>query len=336
MQSAVAQNVGINGDGSTPESNTMLDIKSTGNTSVTYGLKVKDSGANDQFVVRSDGNVGIGTNSPGANLDVTRSNSATPFAVSNFAIGDMFVIKGNNLVGIQTTTPEQELHIKHGDDGHVIMIMERRDANDGSNIIFRSGSTINYRLGTIGDATSKFHIGNGSVRFMTITPSGDMGIGTTTPAFKLDVNGTTACTGNVWTSDERKKKYIAPYNASGLDIINQLKPVTFQWKEVLDDGMKGTQTGFIAQELEKIVPNMVVTANDSLGSKAVKYNELFPVLVNAIKEQQAIIEKQQQNITLLRADNATLQQSSEKNKAFQMATNLRLKQLEELLNTSEK
>ncbi len=62
--------MGINGDGSSPESNTMLDIKSTGNTSAIYGLKVKDSGANDQFVVRSDGNVGLGTGAPEVELDI--------------------------------------------------------------------------------------------------------------------------------------------------------------------------------------------------------------------------------------------------------------------------
>ena len=55
--------------------------------------------------------------------------------------------------------------------------------------------------------------------------------------------------------------------------------------------MKGTQMGFIAQELEKVFPSMVVTASNEEKSKAVKYNELFPVLVKAIQEQQQMIEK---------------------------------------------
>ncbi len=61
-----AQGVGINTDGSAPDANTVLDVKSTGSTSSQYGLKVKNSGGTDQFVVRSDGKVGIGTNNPGS------------------------------------------------------------------------------------------------------------------------------------------------------------------------------------------------------------------------------------------------------------------------------
>lgn len=63
-----SQNVGINSDGATPESGTMLDIKSSGATSATFGLKVKDSGGNNHFTVRSDGNVGIGFAAPTVHL----------------------------------------------------------------------------------------------------------------------------------------------------------------------------------------------------------------------------------------------------------------------------
>lgn len=62
------QNVGINNDGSTPESGTMLDIKSAGSTSATFGLKVKNSAGTDQVVVRDDGNVGVGLNNPAQRL----------------------------------------------------------------------------------------------------------------------------------------------------------------------------------------------------------------------------------------------------------------------------
>lgn len=69
-QNSFSQNVGINSDGTAAESGTMLDIKSAGTTSATFGLKVKDSDATDKFVVRSDGNVGIGTSTPSAKLSV--------------------------------------------------------------------------------------------------------------------------------------------------------------------------------------------------------------------------------------------------------------------------
>ncbi len=138
--------------------------------------------------------------------------------------------------------------------------------------------------------------------------SGKVGINKGAPAFQLDVNGTTACTGNVWTSDIRKKKDIETLNINALDIIGKLHPVTFKWKNVIDDGMKGTQMGFIAQELEKVVPAMVVTANDSIQSKSVKYAELFPIVVKAIQEQSQIIDS-------LKAANDKLQSEQKEMKA---------------------
>lgn len=82
------QNVGINADGANGDSNTMLDVKGTDNTSSGFGLKVKDSGGTDKFVVRNDGNVGVGTNAPGVNLEVeTNANSDTRIRVLNSNTG---------------------------------------------------------------------------------------------------------------------------------------------------------------------------------------------------------------------------------------------------------
>lgn len=60
----------------------------------------------------------------------------------------------------------------------------------------------------------------------------------------------------------RKKQNIQSLTVSALDIVNKLNPVTYEWKDVKDDDMKGTQMGFIAQELEQVLPTMVVTANN--------------------------------------------------------------------------
>lgn len=128
----------------------------------------------------------------------------------------------------------------------------------------------------------------------------NVGIGTTTPAFRLDVNGTTACTGNVWTSDIRKKQNIKPLEFNGLDIIKKLNPVTYEWKDIKDAGMKGIQMGFIAQELEMLLPSMVITSNDDEKSKGVKYIELMPIYAKAIQEQQTQIEELKKEIELLK------------------------------------
>jgi hypothetical protein len=63
----------------------------------------------------------------------------------------------------------------------------------------------------------------------------------------------------------------------------QLNGYSYQWKS--DDSH---QYGVIAQEVEKILPYAVSTGND--GIKGVSYNQIIPVLIEAVKEQKAKIE----------------------------------------------
>jgi len=119
-----------------------------------------------------------------------------------------------------------------------------------------------------------------------------VGIGLTNPSYKLQVNGAVAGTSAyVNTSDIRHKKNIEPLRA-GLKEVNQLRPVTFEWKDGRSDdaAMKGQQIGFIAQDVEKILPSVIVTENNDEKTKGMKYAEIIPVLVNAIQQQQAEID----------------------------------------------
>ena len=120
----------------------------------------------------------------------------------------------------------------------------------------------------------------------------------------MTVNGTITHSGLVVPSDIRLKKDIQPLNGA-LDKVLQLRGVSFYCKNKEEmAAAKGKdvnnfsygfgpekQIGVIAQEIEKVVPELVVTDND--GFKAVKYENLTPLLIEAIKEQQTIIEKQQ-------------------------------------------
>ena len=126
---------------------------------------------------------------------------------------------------------------------------------------------------------------------MTITPSGFVGIGTAAPgAYNLYVNGTTWSTGGWGGSDLRWKKDIEPLE-NVLQEIVQLKGVKFSWRSEEFPEInfeKGTQIGLIAQDVEKIFPQLVKTNSD--GYKAVAYDKLSAVLVEAVKEQQKQIE----------------------------------------------
>ena len=91
---------------------------------------------------------------------------------------------------------------------------------------------------------------------------------------------TIRCTGDVvafYSSDERLKDNITPIENS-LDKVGQLKGYEFDWNDK-QDVYKGHDVGVIAQEVEKVVPELVQTRND--GYKAVKYEKVVPLLINA-------------------------------------------------------
>ncbi|MFS4459371.1 tail fiber domain-containing protein [Bdellovibrio sp. HCB2-146] len=106
--------------------------------------------------------------------------------------------------------------------------------------------------------------------------SGELGIGTATPGEKLEVAGNVKATSFISTSDRRLKKDIE--TVEGLDKILQLRGVRFKWIE-----NDVTELGTIAQEVEEIFPELVVT-NKKTGYKAVKYQGLIAPLIEATKE----------------------------------------------------
>ena len=93
-------------------------------------------------------------------------------------------------------------------------------------------------------------------------------------------------------SDERLKENILPI-CSSLDIVTKLQGTTFNWNE---SSSKAGQfnAGLIAQNVEKVIPHIVTEhnplGNDNKNYKSVKYQEVIPYLVEAIKEQQTQIE----------------------------------------------
>jgi hypothetical protein len=104
----------------------------------------------------------------------------------------------------------------------------------------------------------------------------------------ITTNGTT--TTYTTTSDYRLKENVQPMMGA-LDAVLQLNPVTYKWKESGIDGQ-----GFIAHELQSIVPECVVGEKDAVDEKGdmklqgVDTSFLVATLTAAIQEQQAIIE----------------------------------------------
>ena len=89
------------------------------------------------------------------------------------------------------------------------------------------------------------------------------------------------------TSDARFKSNISPIS-DPLYKLNQIRGVEFNWLENSEyHGFKGHDIGVIAQEIEKVLPEVVTTRDN--GYKAVKYEKIIPLLIEAIKAQQSQI-----------------------------------------------
>lgn len=115
---------------------------------------------------------------------------------------------------------------------------------------------------------------------LRITSSGDVGIGTINPTEKLDVIGTVKAIDFDTTSDQNLKTNIKIIE-DPLEKIVQIRGVNFEWKE-----NNKPSAGVIAQEVEKVLPELV-TNN---GTRAVNYNGLIGLLVEAVKAQQKEID----------------------------------------------
>lgn len=99
----------------------------------------------------------------------------------------------------------------------------------------------------------------------------------------------------VHSSDRRLKTNIENLDY-GLKEILQLQPKQYFWK---NQQLDKKSLGLIAQDVKTIISEIVTTQDDELKTLSISYTELIPVLINAIKEQQKIIEKQNSNNTSL-------------------------------------
>lgn len=119
-------------------------------------------------------------------------------------------------------------------------------------------------------------------------------------AFKLgDTNArwTTvhAVNGTIQTSDGRQKTNVVNLSY-GLNDVLKLRPVTFNWKAGPDSK---THIGLIAQEVEKVIPEVVSHGDNPSDPLGMSYTDFVPVLIKAIQTQQETIDKQSERIAKL-------------------------------------
>jgi len=113
--------------------------------------------------------------------------------------------------------------------------------------------------------------------------------GSTTIGGNTQINGTLDVTGDITaysTSDERLKDNITPIPYA-LEKLHQINGVTWDWNDKSEK--EGNDVGVIAQDIEKVLPQLVTTRDT--GFKAVRYEKIVALLIEAVKEQQTEINE---------------------------------------------
>ena len=133
---------------------------------------------------------------------------------------------------------------------------------------------------------------------MIIDDNGNVGIGvvpSATSTTKLEVDGPVKATSFNATSDLRLKENIKPLENS-LNKICSLEGIEFNFKN-----NKNKMIGFIAQDVEKIVPEVITTANDENEYKSLAYGNVTALLVEAVKELREEVKTLRQEIKDLKS-----------------------------------
>jgi hypothetical protein len=229
---------------------------------------------------------------------------------------DLFWDASNKRLGIRNNNPSYPFEINQGADNYGFMLNAPSSNTWGSTIGFQSnvgvGNITNTGLFQLdGDGAMvfrnyqnqmyfdnfdvngmiNFRIGGeyGTKRGMSINNQGN-----------LYVDGTISSAGTVLTSDIRLKKNILPLNRA-LTMIKELNPVSYQKKQTIEsDNYSINENGFIAQELQKVLPMLVHESTDKEKLLSVNYTAIIPILTKGIQEQQDQIEELKKEMKILK------------------------------------
>ena len=206
-------------------------------------------------------------------------------------------------LGIGTSTPQRHLHV-YGDG----LFCTGAGEYIGGNMYWNGAAWTRVNGGTnggfalrvgsetdgSGDCLQFFTMNssNAAGSRMTVSASGNVGIGIFSPSYKLHVGGEIVATGNIIgfgsASDGRFKDDVKDISCA-LEQICKLHPVDFKWSSNvwLDDKRGSPDVGFIAQEVEDVMPKLirefVVDGHDD-KIKGIAYEKFAPYLVKAIQE----------------------------------------------------
>jgi len=241
-----------------------------------------EAGGSERMRITSGGNVLIGTTTDvGGRLGVKSSGTNTsPFVIQRSA-------NTNTLAAIsETSAGDASFFLTNASGSTNIQLLSNGNSIlNGGNVLIGTASDAGYTLNVVGNAQ---FIKSSTSTAMVVGLSGVTG-----SIIRFSYNG--GFVGSISTdgsntayntsSDYRLKEQVRPID-NPLEKVLKLNPVNFKYKN-----SKTIQDGFIAHEIQEILPYLVTGEKDGVEMQEVDYSKLTPILIAAIKEQQAQIQE---------------------------------------------
>ena len=313
-----------------------LTLSSTSTLAEDNPLFVFQNGEEELVTIENGGNVGIGTTSPGAKLEVTHDDSIG--YESDLSSGAMLI--SDSVYSAQLGLDSNEITQKGGNlyltshDGGIYFRTDEDDTdttevqmfinaagNVGIGTTSPNGKLDIYADGQDGVGLVLSEKGNGFIFGSIFSPSGaNNGVGIFRTGYGIDEATFADPTklfhvlgdGSAWlkgelteNSDSRYKKDIRTL-PSALQNILSLRGVSYYWKDGSDTSQ---HIGVISQEVEKVYPQLVRTDED--GYKSVAYSHLVSPLIEAVKELHALYQGHADRIAALEEQIQQLQERYE-------------------------
>jgi hypothetical protein len=288
-----ASTSGAGGIITTADNTGILNLQTASTTAVTVDASQKVTTVGNTSLANSSGNVGIGGASIDAGegkLNIASSTSPSSLHLFYGANGDNYYTCGTSGIQVFRTGSTERMRIDSSGNTLFGTTNSSQTAGVGTKINYdAAGNNVNCVTSatTNGGSSTYVYYSSGAAAYRFYVGAGGTVFATSTTISAI--------------SDQRLKENVKDLDV-GLNEIMQLKPRTFDWKEGKGKDIKGDR-GFIAQEFEQIFPDLIDEWKDEPPEGEDPYKsvrqDLIPVLVKAIQEQQTIINDLKARVTAL-------------------------------------